>query len=78
MPVEHIDGGPVTWFVYTDHTTVPTVYAYDARTDAVTLHARPPGSVEPGEESRISRAREPPSHSTTTRPPSAKCTPAVP
>ena len=44
-PVEHIDGGPVTWFVFTDHTTVPTVYAYDARTDAVTLHARPPGSV---------------------------------
>ena len=45
-PVEHIDGGPVTWFVFTDHTTVPTVYAYDARTDAVTLHARPPGSVD--------------------------------
>ena len=45
-PVEHIEGGPVTWFVFTDHTTVPTVYAYDARTDAVTLHARPPGSVE--------------------------------
>jgi prolyl oligopeptidase len=45
-PVEHIDGGPVTWFVFTDHTTVPTIYAYDARTDAVTLHARPPGSVE--------------------------------
>ena len=45
-PVEHIDGGPVTWFVYTDHTTVPTIYAYDARTGAVTLHARPPGSVE--------------------------------
>lgn len=45
-PVEHIDGGPVTWFVFTDHTTVPTVYSYDARTDAVSLHARPPGSVE--------------------------------
>ena len=45
-PVEHIDGGPLTWFVYTDHTTVPTIYAYDARTDAVTLHAQPPGSVE--------------------------------
>ena len=29
-PVEHIDGGPVCWFVFTDHTTVPTVYAYDA------------------------------------------------
>lgn len=45
-PVEHIDGGPLTWFVYTDHTTVPTIYAYDARTDTVTLHAQPPGSVE--------------------------------
>jgi prolyl oligopeptidase len=45
-PVEHIDGGPLTWFVFTDHATVPTVYAYDARTDAVTVHARPPGSVE--------------------------------
>jgi prolyl oligopeptidase len=45
-PVEHIEGGPVTWFVYTDHTTVPTIYAYDARTDAVTLYATPPGSVE--------------------------------
>lgn len=45
-PVEHIDGGPVTWFVFTDHTTVPTVYAYDARTDTVSLHARPPGTVE--------------------------------
>ncbi len=45
-PVERIDGGPVCWFVFTDHTTVPTIYAYDARTDAVTLHVRPPGSVE--------------------------------
>ena len=45
-PVEHIDGGPVTWFVFTDHTTVPTVYAFDGRTGEVTLHARPPGTVE--------------------------------
>ena len=45
-PVESIDGGPVTWFVYTDHTTVPTIYAYDARTDEVRLHAMPPGSVQ--------------------------------
>ena len=45
-PVEHIDGGPVTWFVYTDHTTVPTIYAYDARSREVTLYATPPGSVE--------------------------------
>ena len=45
-PVEHIDGGPVTWFVYTDHTTVPTIYSYDARTDEVALYATPPGVVE--------------------------------
>lgn len=45
-PVEHIDGGPVAWFVYTDHTTVPTVYTFDARTREVALHARPPGTVE--------------------------------
>ncbi len=45
-PIERIDGGPVCWFVFTDHTTVPTVYSYDARTDAVAIHALPPGSVE--------------------------------
>ncbi|MDO8309627.1 MAG: prolyl oligopeptidase family serine peptidase [Actinomycetota bacterium] len=45
-PVEHINGGPIAWFVFTDHTTVPTVYAYDARTGEVTLEARPPGSVD--------------------------------
>lgn len=45
-PVEHIDGGPVTWFVYTDHTTVPTIYTYDARTDEVELYATPPGVVD--------------------------------
>ncbi|MDP1877540.1 MAG: prolyl oligopeptidase family serine peptidase [Actinomycetota bacterium] len=45
-PVEHINGGPIAWFVFTDHTTVPTVYAYDARTGEVSLEARPPGSVD--------------------------------
>jgi prolyl oligopeptidase len=45
-PVEHIDGGPVTWFVFTDHTTVPTIYSYDGRTGEVALHERPPGSVD--------------------------------
>ena len=45
-PVEKIDGGPVTWFVYTDHTTVPTIYSFDGRTREVSLYARPPGSVE--------------------------------
>ena len=45
-PIEHIDGGPVIWFVYTDHITVPHVYQYDARTREVTLFASPPGAVE--------------------------------
>ena len=45
-PVERIDGGPTAWFVYTDHTTVPTVYSFDGRTRKVELFARPPGSVE--------------------------------
>jgi prolyl oligopeptidase len=50
-PVEHIDGGPLTWFVYTDHATVPRVYQFDAREyegahQGVTLHTVPPGSVD--------------------------------
>jgi len=45
-PVQHLDGGPVCWFVYTDHTTVPHVYTFDARTCAVALHASPPGAVD--------------------------------
>ena len=45
-PIEHIDGGPVIWFVYTDHVTVPHVYQYDARTREVSLFASPPGAVE--------------------------------
>jgi len=45
-PVEHIDGGPITWIVYTDHTTVPQVYEFDARTRSLTLFATPPGTVE--------------------------------
>jgi prolyl oligopeptidase len=45
-PVEHIDGGPVIWFVYTDHATVPHVYQYDGRTREVTLFSAPPGVVE--------------------------------
>lgn len=45
-PVEHIDGGPITWIVYTDHTSVPTVYEFDARTKELTLYATPPGAVK--------------------------------
>ena len=46
-PVEHIDGGPVAWIVYTDHTSVPRVYSFDGRTRELALYASPPGSVEP-------------------------------
>ena len=45
-PVEHIDGGPLAWLIYTDHTTVPQIYQFDARTRELTLYASPPGSVQ--------------------------------
>ena len=45
-PIERPEGGPVVWFVYTDNTTVPHVYAFDARTGEVTLAASPPGVVD--------------------------------
>jgi prolyl oligopeptidase len=45
-PVEHIDGGPIAWIVYTDHTTVPTVYQFDGATGELTLDASPPGTVD--------------------------------
>lgn len=44
-PIEHIDGGPVTWLVYTDHVTVPQVYSFDARTRELSHFASPPGAV---------------------------------
>ncbi len=45
-PIEHIDGGPVCWFVYTDHTTVPQVYRFDARDGSTAIEIAPPGVVE--------------------------------
>lgn len=45
-PLEHINGGPVCWYVYTDNAMVPHVYSYDARTRTSSLHARPPGAVD--------------------------------
>lgn len=45
-PVEHVDGGPICWIVYTDHTTVPAIYQFDARTKELTLFAQAPGTVE--------------------------------
>jgi len=46
-PVEDIDGGPVAQIVYTDHTSVPRIYEFDARTRTLSLIASPPGAVEP-------------------------------
>ncbi len=40
------EGGHEAWFGYTDHITPPSVYHYDARTDATTLWANAPGSVD--------------------------------
>jgi len=45
-PIERPDGGPVCWFAYTDHTHVPTIYTFDARTREVVHYASPPGSVD--------------------------------
>ncbi len=45
-PIERPDGGPIVWFAYTDHTTVPTIYSFDARTREVQVYAVPPGSVD--------------------------------
>ena len=45
-PVERPEGGPVAWLVYTDHTTIPTIYSFDGRTNELTLWAEPPGVVE--------------------------------
>ena len=45
-PIEHIDGGPICWFVYTDHTTVPQVYRFDARDGSIAIEISPPGFVE--------------------------------
>ena len=43
---ERPEGGHEAWFGYTDHTTPTTIYHLDARTDDVSVWARPPGSVE--------------------------------
>ena len=40
------EGGHEAWFGYTDHTTPASVYHYDARSDATTLWANAPGTVE--------------------------------
>jgi prolyl oligopeptidase len=40
------EGGHEAWFSYTDHTTLPHVYRYDARTGEVSLWSTPPGAIE--------------------------------
>lgn len=45
-PLERPEGGPVVWFVYTDHTTVPHIYTFDARTKKIELYEAPPGTVD--------------------------------
>jgi len=39
------EGGPDVWFSYTDHTTIPAVHRFDARTGAITPWASAPGTV---------------------------------
>jgi prolyl oligopeptidase len=43
---ERPEGGHEAWFGYTDHVTPPSVYHYDATTDATSLWASAPGSVD--------------------------------
>lgn len=45
-PLEQPAGGSVGWFIYTDHTTVPTVYSFDERTGDIAVWEAPPGTVE--------------------------------
>ena len=40
------EAGHEAWFSYTDHTTTPHVYRFDARDHSVSLFATPPGTVE--------------------------------
>ncbi|GAB3213958.1 prolyl oligopeptidase family serine peptidase [Marinactinospora thermotolerans] len=44
--MERPEGGHEAWFTYTDTTSPMRVLHYDARTDAVTTWADPPGSAE--------------------------------
>jgi prolyl oligopeptidase len=40
------EGGHEAWFTWTDHTTLPHVYRYDARSGEVSLWSSPPGDIE--------------------------------
>ncbi len=43
--IERPEGGHEVWFTYTDHTTLPQVHRYDARTGRLDVWATPPGAV---------------------------------
>lgn len=43
---ERYDGGHEFWYSYTDHTTLGSVYCYDAASDAHAMWAKPPGFVD--------------------------------
>lgn len=43
---ERPEGGHECWFAYTDHTTPPHVYRYDARDASLSVWATPPGVVD--------------------------------
>jgi prolyl oligopeptidase len=53
-PIERPEGGPIVWFAYTDHTSVPTIYSFDARDQSIAVYTAPPGQVDvPDAHSRL-------------------------
>jgi prolyl oligopeptidase len=44
-PVGRPEGGCEAWYAYTDHTTAPSVYTYDAVSGETSLWAAPPGQA---------------------------------
>ncbi|HZL02050.1 MAG TPA: prolyl oligopeptidase family serine peptidase [Cellulomonas sp.] len=61
------DGGPEVWFSYTDHTTVSTVYRFDARTREVQVWAEPPGALADLPDVRVHRLETASADGTTVR-----------
>jgi prolyl oligopeptidase len=61
------DGGPEVWFSYTDHTTVPTVYRFDARTGEARVWAEPPGKLADLPDVRVQRLEATSADGTTVR-----------
>jgi prolyl oligopeptidase len=61
------EGGPEIWFSYTDHTTVPTVHRFDARTRTTSLWAAPPGALADLPDVRVHRLETPSADGTTVR-----------